>query len=148
MTLSRLFSTTISTSFLLLFISACGGDSTQTQENVLSHKTDTINEAKKNVASMNTKVQTMQQTATQAPAPNASVLYTNQCSSCHGKQAEKSALNASENISKWDVKKIESALQGYKTGTFGGKMKAIMQAQIKPLSDEEIKLLSVYITKL
>lgn len=145
---SKLFTITISTSFLLLFISACGGDSTQTKENVLSDKINAIDEAKKNVAAINAKTQTMQTIAKQSYTPNTSTLYTNQCSSCHGAKAEKSALNASENISQWDAKKIESALQGYKDGTFGGKMKAIMQAQVKPISDEDIKLLSDYITKL
>lgn len=148
MKFSRLLTTTISTSLLLLFLSACGGDSVEKQENVLSDKIDSIDKARKNVAAINTKTRTIHQTDKQTNSPNISTLYTNQCSSCHGTQADKSALNASEKISQWDAKKIESALQGYKNGTFGGKMKAIMQAQVKPISNEDIKLLSVYITKL
>jgi len=143
--------TAIISSLALLLLSACSSEEKVVKENetVLDHKIDAVNEAKKSVATINTKTQPATAVPdTQAPPVNASALYTNKCASCHGTNAQKSALNASENIALWDAKKIEDALHGYKNGSYGGKMKAIMQAQSKPLNDEEIRLLSNYITRL
>jgi cytochrome c553 len=77
----------------------------------------------------------------------AKVLY-NRCAACHGKKAEKKALNMSEKIHNWDSDKIYSALKGYKNGTFGGSMKGLMKGQVAKLSDTDIKLLSQYIPTL
>ncbi|WP_345991682.1 c-type cytochrome [Sulfurimonas sp. HSL-1716] len=70
------------------------------------------------------------------------------CKGCHGNSAEKKALGSSQIIKGWDVSKIEEALHGYKNGTYGAKMKNIMSAQAKGLSDEEIKKVAVYIHSL
>ena len=70
------------------------------------------------------------------------------CLSCHGKNAEKSALNKSLVIQGWNAKKIEIALKGYQDETYGRTMKSIMQAQAKKLSDAQIKALSKYISEL
>lgn len=70
------------------------------------------------------------------------------CSGCHGENAQKSALGRSQIIRGWDDKKIENALQGYKNGTYGASMKAVMQAQAYELSEEEIEILAKYISKL
>ena len=145
------FKTITSSSLALLLLSACTEKEEISKEKstVIDHKIDAVNEAKKSVAAMNTKTQAVSVVSTvPVQTPNASSLYTNRCASCHGANAEKSALNASENIAQWDSKRIEDALQGYKSGTFGGKMKGIMQAQSKSLTDEEIRLLSDYITTL
>ncbi len=75
-------------------------------------------------------------------------LFKSKCSSCHGAKAEKKALGKSDIIAKWDIKKISDALQGYKKGTFGGSMKAIMQGQAKGLSDDQISALANAIPKL
>jgi cytochrome c553 len=88
-----------------------------------------------------------------APAPakeeTASVdgakIYT-KCIGCHGVNAEKSALGASQVIAGWDVEKIESALKGYKDGTYGGNQAVIMKGQVAPLGDAEIKALAEYIS--
>ena len=70
------------------------------------------------------------------------------CKSCHGTNAEKNALGASQVIKGWDAAKIENALKGYQSGTYGGAMKNIMAAQAKGLSDDEIKKVAKYIHSL
>ena len=70
------------------------------------------------------------------------------CSSCHGAHAEKKALGKSQIIKGWDAAKIAAALQGYKDGSYGGAMKAIMKGQVTKLSDADIKSLANYISKL
>jgi cytochrome c553 len=72
----------------------------------------------------------------------------NKCKTCHGNNAEKQALGASQIIKGWDVAKIEQALQGYKNGTYGAKMKNTMAPQVKDLSDEEITKVATYIHSL
>ena len=151
MTKAKQLNTIIFSSLVVLLLSSCSQEkkAADQKNTVIDQKIDAVNEAKTSVAAMNTKTQTVNSVvAVTAQVPNASSLYASKCASCHGTNAEKYALNASENIAQWDSKRIQDALQGYKNGTFGGKMKAIMQAQSKPLSDEEIKLLSDYITLL
>ena len=72
----------------------------------------------------------------------------NVCSACHGQNAEKSALGKSKVIKGWDAGKISDALNGYKDGTYGGVMKSVMKGQVSKLSDEQIKAVSDYISKL
>ncbi|XXF40629.1 c-type cytochrome [Sulfurimonas sp. NW7] len=70
------------------------------------------------------------------------------CSSCHGAHAEKKALGKSQIIKGWDKTKIITALKGYKDGTYGGAMKAVMKGQAAKLSDADIKALAEYISQL
>jgi len=70
------------------------------------------------------------------------------CSACHGVKAEKAALNKSQVIAGWDVAKITAALHGYKDGTYGGPLKGTMIAQVKNLSDDDVKALAGYISTL
>ena len=70
------------------------------------------------------------------------------CKTCHGMNAEKSALGTSQIIKGWDSTKIENALKGYQSGTYGGAMKNVMAAQAKGLSDDEIKKVANYIHSL
>lgn len=60
------------------------------------------------------------------------------CASCHGASFEKAALGKSQVVKGWDAAKIEAALKGYKDGTYGGAMKAVMLGQVKNLSDADI----------
>lgn len=153
-----LFNKALLSSSVLLLLTACNNEEKVTKENktVLDQQINAVNMAKESVKATNTKTEQTNNTAPavqpqpqpQPQALNVSTLYLTKCASCHGNNAEKSALNASANISQWDAKKIENALLGYKNGTYGGKMKGIMQAQSKPLSNEEIRHLSDYITLL
>jgi cytochrome c553 len=70
------------------------------------------------------------------------------CAACHGANAEKPALGKSKVIAGWDTAQTEAALKGYKDGSYGGSMKALMQTQVKTLSDEDIKALAKFINKL
>jgi len=70
------------------------------------------------------------------------------CVSCHGANAEKSALGKSQIIQGWDKAKTVTALKGYKDGTYGGAMKAIMKGQVAPYSDADIEAVSAYISTL
>ena len=70
------------------------------------------------------------------------------CSSCHGKNAEKKALGKSQIIRGWAEPKIVDALHGYKTGTYGGTMKAVMKSQAANLSDADINAVAKYISEL
>jgi len=78
---------------------------------------------------------------------NAKTLFL-KCSGCHGQKGELHALGKSQMINEWDEAKIESALLGYKNGTYGGNMKGIMIAQVMQLSESDIKSLSKYISKM
>ncbi len=81
------------------------------------------------------------------PSIDAASLYA-KCSGCHGVKGEKKAMGKTEVIAKWDAKKIEDALKGYKTNKRNVyKLGTIMNAQTKNLSDEEIKALAKYISK-
>ncbi|EJF06198.1 Cytochrome c553 [Thiovulum sp. ES] len=70
------------------------------------------------------------------------------CAACHGQNAEKSALVKSQVIAGWDAAKIETALNGYKDGSYGGAMKGLMKGQVATLTDQEIIDLAIYISSL
>ncbi|MBN2964899.1 c-type cytochrome [Sulfurospirillum sp. T05] len=80
-------------------------------------------------------------------AADGAALY-QKCLSCHGANAEKKALGKSEVIANWSVEKNVAALKGYKDGTYGGPMKALMKGQVANYSDQEIQAVSEYITGL
>lgn len=139
-------------SLLVLLLTACSETPTKVQktEAVTEQKTAIVQETKTSVEANKTSV--IKPAAPTAVQPleslSGSTLYTSKCASCHGNNAEKSALNTSLVIAGWDSQKTQDALNGYKTGEYGGKMKAIMQGQSKPLSDEEIRLIAEYIAVL
>ncbi len=71
------------------------------------------------------------------------------CVSCHGAKGEKKGLGKSEVIAGWDVAKLEEALKGYKAGTRNVHgMGGLMKGQVASYSDEDIKAVSEYISKL
>jgi cytochrome c-type protein NapB len=67
----------------------------------------------------------------------------NGCLGCHGKQFKKSALGSSKKVSTFSEQQIVNALEGYKNGTYGGKMKGIMSNQVSRITD--IKSISAQI---
>jgi len=85
--------------------------------------------------------------ALQEPTIDGKALFT-KCSSCHGVNADKKALNKSKSIKGWSVEKLTTAINGYKDGTYGGSMKGVMKAQVNSLNDAQIKAVSAYITQL
>jgi len=70
------------------------------------------------------------------------------CSACHGSDASKSALGQSRIIRGWEPSKITKALNGYRSGTYGGAMKHIMRGQASALTEEEIERVAGYISQL
>lgn len=70
------------------------------------------------------------------------------CASCHGTNAQNPALGKSQIIKGWEIEKTINALNGYKNGTYGSNMKAIMKGQVATLGDEDIKALATYINSL
>ena len=78
---------------------------------------------------------------------NATPLY-NACSGCHGVKGEKKAMGRSKVINKMGKQDIVTALKGYKTGTYGGAMKAVMKGQSMRLSETDIQTLAEHISKL
>ena len=97
----------------------------------------------------NTGVSTTYNNSTNSEAENiiAEDIYVN-CMGCHGKFAEKHALQKSSIISKWDKKEIEKALLDYKyrdRNTYG--LGGVMQGQVNGLSDYEIKIISDYVAQ-
>lgn len=60
------------------------------------------------------------------------------CAGCHGADFGKSALGKSQVVKGWDAAKVETALKGYKAGTYGGPMKGVMAGQVKNLTDADI----------
>lgn len=67
------------------------------------------------------------------------------CSACHGANGEKHALGKSKIIKDMTPTEIETALHGYKNGTYGGTMKALMKGQIAAYSDAQISTVAEYI---
>ncbi|MDA7817269.1 hypothetical protein N9A28_03670 [Sulfurimonas sp.] len=70
------------------------------------------------------------------------------CVACHGKNAEKMALGKSKVIQGWPAQKTNDVLNGYLNGTYGGAMQGLMKGQLSTLSQDDIKLVSAYISKL
>jgi len=75
----------------------------------------------------------------------ADTFNTNSCSGCHGKDFSKSALNKSKIVKDMSNKDIRTALKGYKNGTYGGPMKALMKNQVKKYSDSDLDKIADFI---
>jgi cytochrome c553 len=70
------------------------------------------------------------------------------CVTCHGANGEKKALGISRELNTLNQEEIETALNGYKNGTYGGKYKKLKAGMARSLSEEDIRLLSIYIQTL
>ncbi len=82
-----------------------------------------------------------------ASSENGKKLYL-KCAGCHGQNGEKKALGKSAVIQGWDKDKTNEVLKGYKDGTYGAAMKAVMISQVRALSDENIEDLAIFISTL
>ena len=61
------------------------------------------------------------------------------CTGCHGKDFEKSAMGKSKVVKDMTAADIETALTGYKDGSYGGTMKGVMKGQANKMSEDDIK---------
>ena len=89
----------------------------------------------------------VEKTKTEVTTVDGAAIY-KMCASCHGQNAEKKALNKSQVIQGWESKKIVAALKGYKDGTYGGAMKAMMKGQVSKLSDADMEAVAKHISQL
>jgi len=85
------------------------------------------------------------QEVTAVPTDGAS-LFSQQCASCHGAKGEKMALGKSQIIANLTQEQITNALKGYQAKSYGKEMKAIMEGKAQGLNDDQIKVLSDYIS--
>lgn len=69
------------------------------------------------------------------------------CASCHGAAGEKHALNKSKIIHEMSKAEIVTALKGYKDGSYGGPMKALMKGQVAGYNDDQIETVASFIAK-
>lgn len=70
------------------------------------------------------------------------------CSTCHGKDGGKKALNASKILKDMSKADFIASMKGYQTKTYGGKKKNLMYPQVKNLNDAQIEALAdKYTTK-
>ena len=71
-----------------------------------------------------------------------------QCTGCHGVNFEKSALGTSRIVRDMSENDIIKTLNGYKNRSYGGKMKGVMEGQVRKFTDIDIKLISKEIKNL
>jgi cytochrome c553 len=121
---------------------------TESATKVVESATKTVTEsATKAVESATKAVEPVKKAVAEATSADGKTIF-KACIGCHGASAEKPALGKSKVIKGWDAAKVEEALNGYKNGTYGGAMKALMKGQASKLSDNDIKAVAEYISKL
>lgn len=69
------------------------------------------------------------------------------CKGCHGANFENKAMNVSKIVKDLSKEQIVTALKGYKAGTYGGAMKAVMAGQVAALDDAGIEAMAAEIKK-
>ncbi len=69
------------------------------------------------------------------------------CGACHGKDFEKKAMGVSKVVKDMSKADIETALKGYKDGSYGANMKALMKGQVAAYDDAKIKAIAEQIGK-
>ncbi len=69
------------------------------------------------------------------------------CVACHGATGEKVALGKSKVIKNMTKAQIKTALNGYKSGTYGGAMKGMMVSQVSSLTATQIDAIANKIGK-
>lgn len=80
-------------------------------------------------------------------AADGAALY-KQCVTCHGANGEKAALGKSKVIKGMSQADIEAAMKGYKAGTFGAALKAVMEKQVASLDDAQIAEVAAYVSQM
>jgi cytochrome c553 len=69
------------------------------------------------------------------------------CVGCHGSNWEKVALGKSKVVKDMNVTEIETALLGYKDGTYGGTLAGVMKGQVAKYDATQIKEIAKLIKK-
>jgi len=69
------------------------------------------------------------------------------CVGCHGANFEKAAMGKSKVVKDMSKEDIIASLKGYKDGSYGGAMKALMKGQVASLDDAAIEAMAAEIKK-
>ena len=69
------------------------------------------------------------------------------CAACHGAEFEKKAMGVSKIVKDMSKEDIVTALKGYKDGSYGGNMKALMKGQVASFDDAKIEEVAGQIVK-
>ncbi|HFD86180.1 MAG TPA: c-type cytochrome [Gammaproteobacteria bacterium] len=69
------------------------------------------------------------------------------CAACHGPTGEMKAMNVAPPLKGQSKEDIMKKIKGYKDGSYGGAMKAVMAGQVAKLSDADIEKLADKISK-
>ncbi len=83
-----------------------------------------------------------------AASSQAEKIYKTRCIGCHGLDGSKKAPGSDVVIKGEAQDKIETALLGYKAGTYGGNGKKIMESQVKSYDEATLKDLAAYVAGL
>lgn len=81
-------------------------------------------------------------------AEDVKTVYMKKCVTCHGVNGEKKALGLARELNTLNKEDIDTALNGYKSGTHGGKYKKLKTGLVNTLSDDDILALTAYIQTL
>ena len=98
------------------------------------------------IKSGNIDINNTQESQEESKEPTIEV-QTDSCISCHGELFEKSAMGYSRIVNEMSKEDIIASMNGYKNGTYGGNMKALMAGQATKLSTEEIEAFAELIGK-
>ena len=136
-----------------IFVGCESDSSTQTQAPVQSKATpvatiEIVESVSSKVDEVAAKVVQRVKEVEQKATPKTGAELYSSCAGCHGSSANKKALGKSEVINGWSVEKLQTAMNGYKDGSYGRTMKAVMKGQVMKFNDDEIKLISEHISKL
>jgi cytochrome c553 len=70
------------------------------------------------------------------------------CVTCHGEKGEKVAMAKSKVINTMSQAELETAMKGYKDGSYGGAMKGLMKTQLATYTDAQIAEVAAYIAQM
>ena len=123
-----------------LLLAGCSADSSKEQK----HEPEMVQEITQKQTAVTIKKEVV---VTQIEAKLSNDVY-KRCISCHGAKAEKKAMNQSQVIAGWSYSRLVKALNGYKNGSYGANLKAVMKAQVANMKKREIESVSDFISKL
>lgn len=81
-------------------------------------------------------------------ADDGAVLFETHCQACHGPDAGRPPVPGITPIKGRSSDELLKMLNGFKDGTFGGAEKQVMEGVVKPLSEDQLKTLADYVSKL
>lgn len=80
-------------------------------------------------------------------AADGAALYKS-CIGCHGADGSKAAMGSAKPVKGQGAEELYKKMKGYADGSYGGERKVMMTNAVKKYSDEELKALADYMSKL